>query len=173
MFIVLSDLPPTGVVTRFRVVSVLGLLVCASHYTLGKTCGIIDSIGQLGGGKVLLQCLGVLIQEHLCFFALRGAKRLKQKANLKVVVCQMWEKHPDEQENVEYPEDNFSGNGEDFSFEEFLRAGDHEFSRTDSFHDFDEDALFEDISEWNNRPGAFSSTSWDVCEEPVVESILL
>ena len=31
LFIVLTDLPPTGVVTRFRVVSVLGFLVCASH----------------------------------------------------------------------------------------------------------------------------------------------
>ena len=75
----------------------------------------------------------------------------------------------DEQGIVEYPEDNLSGNGEDFSFEEFLRTGGHEFCRADSFHDFDEDTLLEDISEWNNRPGAFSSTSWEVCEEPVLE----
>ena len=27
----------------------------------------------------------------------------------------------------------------------------------------------EDISEWNNRPDAFSSTSWEVCEEPAME----
>ena len=46
----------------------------------------------------------------------------------------------DERGNVEYPEDTLSNNGEDFSFEEFLRTGGYEFCQTDSFHDFDEDA---------------------------------
>ncbi len=40
----------------------------------------------------------------------------------------------DERGNVEYHEGAPSNDGEEFSFEEFLRTGDNDFWQSDSFH---------------------------------------